>query len=112
MVVLLELALRLTRTARVTTFALSTVDQASVTTVGRNFSWFPGLLEAEHVIQVIFRAALQEVMAGFLNASCQAACPETAYHAYKRDKSYICLLGEGLGMSRAVFQSAPICAAP
>lgn len=42
---------------------------------------------------------------GLLEASCQAACLETAYHAYKRDKSYICLLGEGLGMSRAVFHN-------
>lgn len=40
---------------------------------------------------------------GFLEACYQAAFPEKAYHAYKYDGSYIGVLGEGLGMSRAVF---------
>lgn len=40
---------------------------------------------------------------GFLEACYQAAFPETAYHAYKYDGSYIGVLGESLGMSRAVF---------
>lgn len=42
---------------------------------------------------------------GFLEACYQAAFPETAYHAYKYDGSYIGILGDGLGMSRAVFHS-------
>lgn len=41
----------------------------------------------------------------FLEACYQAAFPETAYHAYKYDGSYIGVLGDGLGMSRAVFHS-------
>ncbi|KAK2615581.1 hypothetical protein N8I77_002327 [Diaporthe amygdali] len=43
---------------------------------------------------------------GFLDACYQAAFPQLAYYAYKYDGTYIGILGEILGMSRAEFHSS------